>query len=246
VPFGLRATSVPALVSDQQFRNLSTGGYVAASKILSPFKFRPSTALNLHRSVHGLALRRQSYQVVRGEERFMRRGSLVTAFIVLVVAAGVGGTLYPAARAQDATPASEGTAANSNSGTFRALASGSMDLLAPGTTELGFGRVTLDPGASVPFDPTDPSAILVYIASGAATFRVDAEMTVARAGGAGTPMPTEPEAVAPDTEFILREGDSALFPPAIAGEARNDGTEEAVAWVVTVVHRTMAAATPTP
>jgi quercetin dioxygenase-like cupin family protein len=246
VPFGLTATSVPALVSDQQFRNLSTSGYVAESKTLLPFELRPSTALNLHRNVHGLALRRQSYQVVRGEERFMRSGSLVTAFIVLVVAAGIGSILYPTARAQDATPASERTAANSDSGTFRALASGSMDLLAPGTTELGFGRVTLDPGASVPFDPNDPSAILVYIASGAATFRVDAEMTVARAGGAGTPMPTEPEAVAPDTEFILREGDSALFPPAIAGEARNDGTEEAVAWVVTVVHRTMAAATPTP
>lgn len=176
----------------------------------------------------------------------MRRGMSRALVILLAVAAGVGGMLHPVARAQDATPASEQTVADSDAGTFRALASGSMDLLAPGTTDLGFGRVTLDPGASVPFDPNDPSAILVYIASGAATFRVDAEMTVARAGGAGTPMPTEPEAVAPDTEFTLREGDSALFPPAIAGEARNDGTEEAVAWVVTVVHQTMAAATPTP
>ena len=42
----------------------------------------------------------------------------------------------------------------------------------------------------------------------------------------------------PDTDFTMLEGDSALFPPAIAGEARNDGTEEAVAWIVTVAHQT--------
>jgi quercetin dioxygenase-like cupin family protein len=175
----------------------------------------------------------------------MRWGSLVAVLIMLAVAAGVGGTLYPTTRAQDATPASEQATAPPETGTFRALASGSMDLLAPGTANLGFGRVTLAPGSSLAFDPNDPSAVLLYIASGAVTFRVETEMTVARGAAPGTPMPTEPEAVAADTEFTLREGDSALFPPAIAGEARNDGTEEAVAWVVTVTHLTEAAATPT-
>jgi hypothetical protein len=84
------------------------------------------------------------------------------------------------------------------------------------------------------------------MASGAATFRVETEMTVTRGGAASTPVPTEPESVAANIEFTLREGDSALFPPAITGEARNDGTEEAVAWIVTVAHFTEAAATPTP
>jgi quercetin dioxygenase-like cupin family protein len=121
-----------------------------------------------------------------------------------------------------------------------------MELLAPGTANVGFGRITLAPGASVPFDPNDPSAVLVYIASGAVTFRVETEMTVARGAAAATPMPTEPETVAANTEFTLLEGDSALFPPAISGEARNDGTEEVVAWVVTLAHLSEAAATPTP
>jgi quercetin dioxygenase-like cupin family protein len=176
----------------------------------------------------------------------MRWGSLVAVFVMLAVAAGVGGTLFPSARAQDATPASEQAADTPETGTFRALASGSMELLAPGTANLGFGRITLAPDASVAFDPSDPSAVLVYIASGAATFRVETEMTVTRGVAAGTPAPTEPEAVAANTEFTLREGDSALFPPAIAGEARNDGTDDAVAWVVTLAHLSEAAATPTP
>jgi quercetin dioxygenase-like cupin family protein len=176
----------------------------------------------------------------------MRWGALVAMLMMLAVAAGVGGTIYPTARAQDATPDAEQGAATPETGSFRALASGSMELLAPGTANLGFGRITLAPGGIVPFDPSDPSAVLVYIASGAVTFQVETEMTVARGVTAGTPMPTEPEAVAANTEFTLLEGDSALFPPAISGEARNDGTEEAVAWVVTLAHLSEAPATPTP
>lgn len=176
----------------------------------------------------------------------MRWSSLVGVLIMLAVAAGVGGTVYPTARAQDATPDTEQAADTDETGTFRALASGSMELLAPGTANLGFGRITLAPGGSVPFDPNDPSAVLVYIASGEVTFRVETEMTVARGVATGTPMPTEPEVVAANTEFTLLEGDSALFPPAISGEARNEGTEEAVAWIVTLAHLTAAASTPTP
>jgi quercetin dioxygenase-like cupin family protein len=175
----------------------------------------------------------------------MRWSSLVALLIMVVVATVVGGALYPSAHAQDATPASE-QATGTPDAAFRALASGTLELLAPGTANVGFGRVTLDPGASVGFDPAEPSAILVYISSGAVTFRVEAEMTVTRGGAAGTPVPAEPEIVAASTEFTLQEGDSALFPPAIAGEARNDGPEEATAWVVTVAAFADATGTPTP
>jgi quercetin dioxygenase-like cupin family protein len=176
----------------------------------------------------------------------MRWNSLVAVLITLAVAAGVGGAQFSVTHAQDATPATDEAAAPPEIGTFRELASGSMELLAPGTANLGFGRVTLAPGASLAFDPNDLSAVLVYIATGAVTFRIEAEMTVARGGAAATPTPAEPESVAANTEFTLREGDSALFPPAIAGEARNDGHKEAVAWIVTVAHQTETAATPTP
>jgi hypothetical protein len=52
--------------------------------------------------------------------------------------------------------------------------------------------------------------------------------------------------VAADTEFTLREGDSAVFPGTMGGEVRNAGPQEATAWVVDIVHVIEAAATPTP
>jgi hypothetical protein len=155
------------------------------------------------------------------------------------------GSLGPTA-AQDATPPSAPAAATPEPVTFRTLASGSVEILAPGTAAIAFGRVTLAPGATVPLDPTDPSATLVYMATGAATFRVEAEMTVARGARAGTPVPTAPEVIPAGTEFTLSDGDSILLPPMTGGEGRNDGAEEAVAWVVTVAVFTEAAATPTP
>ncbi len=121
--------------------------------------------------------------------------------------------------------------------------------MAPGTASLGLVYITLEPGDSLPFDPNDPSAVLVYMTFGELIFRVDSAMTVARGRGsvdAWTPVPTEPEDIAANTEFTLGEGDSALFPPAITGEVRNDGEEEAEMWVVTVAVLDEAAATPTP
>ncbi len=174
----------------------------------------------------------------------MRRVSIVAVLIVVAVATGLGRDLQPSAQAQDATPAAESQAGTPEAATFRALAAGSIEVLAPSTANLVLGRISLGPGASIPFDPMDPSAILVYIATGELTFRVDVPMTVARGGGIGTPTP--PEAVAADTEFTLLEGDSALFPGTMAGEVRNDGTDEATAWVIDIVHLTEGAATPTP
>jgi quercetin dioxygenase-like cupin family protein len=118
--------------------------------------------------------------------------------------------------------------------------------LAPGTASLALGPIVVAPGAVVPFDPTSPSAALLLMVSGALTFRVEAPMKVARRGEPGKPVPSEPEAVAANTEFTLRPGDSALFPPAIAGELRNDGDAEAVAWMVSIAIQAAAAGMPTP
>jgi hypothetical protein len=121
-----------------------------------------------------------------------------------------------------------------------------IEVLQPSTANVVLGRIHLEPGASIPFDPTDPSAILVYMATGELTFRVDVPMSVARGDGGAGGTPTPPEDVAADTEFTLREGDSALFPGTMAGEVRNAGTDAATAWVVDIVHVIEAAATPTP
>jgi hypothetical protein len=165
------------------------------------------------------------------------------SFVLLVVVLMLLGSLGPAA-AQDATPASEQAAGTPEPAKFRAVAAGLIEVLAPSTANVVLGRFILEPGASIPFDPTDPSAILVYMQAGELTFRVDVPMTVARESRGSTPTP--PEDVAADTEFTLHEGDSALFPGIIAGEVRNAGTDEASAWMVDIVHVIEAAATPTP
>ena len=170
----------------------------------------------------------------------MRR--LVVPMVILILASTL---LLGGVAAQDATPASGQADGTPQPATFRAAAAGLIEVLEPSTANVVLGRIILQPGASIPVDPTDPSALLVYIATGELTFRVDVPMSVARAAGRGG-TPTPPEPIAADTEFTLRRGDSAFFPGTMAGGVRNAGTEQVVAWVVDIVYRTEAAATPTP
>ena len=176
----------------------------------------------------------------------MRRGSVVALLIALVFAIVGSQGMHPSTQAQDATPPSEQQAGAPEGVSFVSLASGTIEVLSPGTANLVLGRIRLAPGAVLPFDPTDPSVDLVFVSTGTFTFRVDAPMTVARSASAGTPAPTEPEAIAAGTEFTLSDGDSALFPPNASGEVRNDGDEDATAWVTNVALFTPAASTPTP
>ena len=175
----------------------------------------------------------------------MRRGSIIALLISLMIAAMAGQGMDRSTMAQDATPSAEQAAAPEGV-TFVTLASGSIEVLSPGTANLVLGRIRLDPGATLPFDPNDPSVDLVYMTGGTLTFRIDAPMTVARGVAAGTPVPTEPEAIEANTEFTMSDGDSALFPPNASGEVRNDGDEEATAWVTNVALFTTEASTPTP
>jgi quercetin dioxygenase-like cupin family protein len=175
----------------------------------------------------------------------MRRGSVIALLISLMVAIVAGQAVNLSTTAQDATPPSEQVGAPEGV-SFVTLASGSIQVLSPGTANLVLGRIRLAPGATLPFDPADPSVDLVYMTGGTLTFRIDAPMTVARGVTAGTPIPTEPEAIEANTEFTMSDGDSALFPPNAAGEVRNDGDEDATAWVTNVALFTIEASTPTP
>ena len=176
----------------------------------------------------------------------MRCGSIVALLIVMALATSVAQDMTSTARAQDSTPAAEQEGGVPEGVSLVTVASGSIEVLSPGTANLALGRIRLAPGATLPFDPTDGSVDLVYMTAGTLTFRVGAPMTVARGVGPGTPVPTEPEAIAADTEFTLSDGDSALFPPSASGEVRNDGEDEATAWVANLALRGEVAGTPTP
>ena len=176
----------------------------------------------------------------------MRRGSIIALLISLMFAIVAGQGINPSTMAQDATPPTDQQADAPEGVSFVTLASGSIEVLSPGTANIVLGRIRLAPGATVPFDPADPTVDLVFVAGGTLTFRVDAPMTVARGVSAGTPVPTEPEDIAAGTEFTMSDGDSALFPPNASGEVRNDGVEDATAWVTTVALFATDAGTPTP
>src|SRR5688500_16048291 len=105
----------------------------------------------------------------KGKRRMFRPP--LGSFVLLVVVLALLGSLAPTA-AQETTPASEQAAGTPEAATFRALAAGLIEVLAPSTANLVLGRISLAPEASLPFDPADPSAILVYVASGELTFRV--------------------------------------------------------------------------
>ena len=179
----------------------------------------------------------------------MRRlGVLV---VILTLASTLLGSLG-AVPAQEATPPADHAAGTPQPATFRAAAAGFIEVLKPSTANVVLGRIILQPGASIPVNPTDPSAVLVYTGTGELIVRVDVPMSVARAAARGG-TPTLPEPIAADTEFTLGRGDSAFFPGSLAGEVRNAGTKQVVAWVVDIdyrvvdmVDRTKAAATPIP
>jgi hypothetical protein len=175
----------------------------------------------------------------------MRRGSVIALLIALMVSIVAGQGIHVSTLAQDATPPSE-QAVPLEGVSVVTLAARSIEVLAPGTANLVLARIRVAPDATLPLDPADSSVNLVYMSGGTLTFRVDAPITVTRVVRPGTPIPTEPEAIAADTEFTMSDGESALFPPNIAGEVRNDGDEDATAWVTSMALFTEDSATPTP
>ena len=176
--------------------------------------------------------------------------SVVAVVLVGLIAAGRVG---PATVAQGETPVPE-VFQPPEGVTFESLASAPGVNLPPGRADLVVYRLALEPGARLPFDPTNPSTGLVIVESGELTFRVEAAIRVTRTAAPAAAVTNE--AVAPAaTElpgwagFTLRPGDSALIPGLVAGEARNAGQVPAVAlvsMVTPVAAGTPAAGTPTP
>ena len=157
---------------------------------------------------------------------------LVSLFAVILVGLVVGAGFAGGAFAQEGTPAAEEEIPEGV--TFEPLGFGAADELPAPPADLFLFRIGLEPDASFPLDPEDPSVALVYVESGEVTFEVDAPITVLRAAGPGTPFPMEQEEFAAGTAFALSAGDSAVVPPRVAGEARNEGSEPVAVLVANV------------
>jgi quercetin dioxygenase-like cupin family protein len=175
----------------------------------------------------------------------MRRVPALARLIAFALVAAIALGAVPQSAAQEATPPAREDGADVDVRT-RPLASAAIEILEPGTSNIVLGRLVRAPGASLPFDPNDPSASLLYVQSGELTVLADAAVAVSRGGQRGTPGAGETEPEAAGTEFTLGEDDAVLLPPNITGEVRNDGTEEVTVLVVSLAHATAASGTPTP
>ncbi len=129
--------------------------------------------------------------------------------------------------------------------TFEPLGFGTAEELPAAPASVELFRFTVGPGARIPIEEDDPALALVYVEAGTLTFRVEAPIQVTRASMLATPgAGAGPEEVAAGTEFTLEAGDSAVFPPNVPGEVRNDGSEPAVGLATVIAPITEGAATP--
>ncbi len=145
----------------------------------------------------------------------MRR--LIAVVVALFALTLVGS---PLALAQEATPATEGVGLPPGVA-FTPLAQAVVAELPQAPADVFFARFTFESGATFPLDPTDPSLALVAVESGTMTFRAVTDVQVTRVAVAGTPVAGEVAVGGVETQ--LGPGDSALFPPFVAGEIRNVG-----------------------
>jgi len=170
--------------------------------------------------------------------RFWSLGSL--AAVLLLGALALAG-LRPAV-AQDATPPAEEDVFGLEGVAFEPLGFVTAEELPAAPADLALIRFTIDPGAGFPVEASDPSAALVLVESGTLTVQVEVPITVTRAAtiaafstpGADERTIPAPEEMAAGTAFTMGAGDSAYFPPSIAGQVTNAGQEPAVLLAATI------------
>jgi hypothetical protein len=80
----------------------------------------------------------------------MRRGSVVALLVTLVFTLLASQGMNSITRAQDATPPTDQQAGPPEGVSFATLASGTIEVLRPGTANLVLGRIRLEPGPRSP------------------------------------------------------------------------------------------------
>lgn len=148
--------------------------------------------------------------------------------------------------AQEATPVV--TAGSMGEGiTYEQIDFGVVNVLPPAPAAIGFYRVQLAPGVSIPIGAEDPGLGPHLVESGALTVRnFTADIRLQRAGG-------EREMLSAGGEATLMTGDSFVWEPYVGGEIANDGDEPVIYYTVNIFPTDAAtpaagemAATPSP
>ena len=170
----------------------------------------------------------------------MRRLNVVLLSIVFLLGSLLFGGGHLVA-AQDATPADE---APPEGVTFEFLGGGGTDVLPSAPAQVFLARATLAPGASFPSEADDPTLALVVIEAGTFTLNFEVPITVLHPVGNEESTAEDFEEMPAGQDFTMDVGDSALFAPNIAGEVRNDGTEDAIALVAIIEPSNEGGATP--
>ena len=110
---------------------------------------------------------------------------------------------------------------------------GETGALPPGPAYIQLFRIIIEPGGNVEL-PEYPSTALASIESGTVALTVDAPITVVKVPDDGEFGLDDQEVFPAGEEFTLEEDDSALFPPNVQGNARNDGNVDVSILVANV------------
>ena len=154
----------------------------------------------------------------------MRRVRVLVPLLAVLLAGIVVSTRFGVgAGAQEATPPPEEEFALPEGLTFEPFGYGTIANLPADQILFQLFRLRLEPGTVFQAGEDDPSLALVYVESGELTATVAGPMTVLRAAGPGTPFPEATEEFAAGEAFTMGAGDSAIFPPEVDAEVRNEG-----------------------
>jgi quercetin dioxygenase-like cupin family protein len=183
----------------------------------------------------------------------MRRFAIFVSVVAVMLLGMFALHAQPVAIAQDATPSSD--MQQPEGVTFEPIAVTS-GLTLPSPADMIAARFSVEPGAALPLEASDPSGGMLIVESGTFTVRLDTAWAISRSGSlnaaigtaeaTGTFTPSD-EQIASGEEATMDAGDAAYIPGSIGGEIRNDGTEPAVGLVVLVgPTEAMTEATPAP
>jgi hypothetical protein len=183
----------------------------------------------------------------------MRRFGVVLSVVAVFLLGMVASRVQPVAIAQEATPSSDMQEPEGVMFEPLAITSG---LTLPSPADMLAARFTVNSGAVLPLEASDPSGGMLIVESGTFTIRLDTAWAISRSGSltaafataeaSGTYTPSDEQNASGD-EATLGAGDAAYIPGSITGEIRNDGPEPAAGLVVLIgPTEAMTEATPTP